>query len=273
MAYITMAVVSLVLISPGRADSELVASRPSRSHTHDCGPSEEVARRFGVRCSWVQPELQVGTSTPTSTLESDLPTQLEAPGSRSKSGTAASASEDSNHGAPLAPGRATARGTPPQCCCTVLEATVTVRSGPGVPDSDSEDSELESVGAVPADRTVSATAASESLAARLRGPQQRRLAVRGGGRRPYLPPGFEYCLPHFVIAGAQKAGTTALFGHFLLRPDFAPPLRKETHYFDSQYSQSEMRRAGDPVPYLALMGPRKEGMVSLNLSSTSRTSS
>jgi hypothetical protein len=266
MAYIMMAVVSLVLISPGRADSELVASRPSRSHTHDCGPSEEVARRFGVRCSWVQPELQVGTSTPTSTLESDLPTQLEAPGSRSKSGTAASASEDSNHGDRLASDRpgATAHGTPPQCCCTVLEATV--RSWPGVP-GDSEDSDTESVGAVPADRTVSATAASESLAARLRGPQleQRRLAVRGGGRRPYLPPGSEYCLPHFVIAGAQKAGTTALFGHFLLRPDFAPPLRKETHYFDSQYSQSEMRRAGDPVPYLALMGPRKEGMVSLNL--------
>ena len=257
MADIMMAVVLLVLISPGRADSELVASRPSRSHTQGCGPSEEIARRFGVRCSWVQ--LGTSESTPTSTLESDLPAQLEAPGSRSKSGTAAS--EDSDHGD--RPG-ATARGTPPQCCCTVLEATV--RSGPGVPDS--EDSDSESVGAVHADRTGAAAAASESLEARLpvRGAQQRRLAVRGGGRRPYLPPGSEYCLPHFVIAGAQKAGTTALFGHFLLRPDFAPPLRKETHYFDSQYSQSVMGRAGDPVPYLALMGPRKEGMVSLNLS-------
>ena len=39
------------------------------------------------------------------------------------------------------------------------------------------------------------------------------------------------CLPHAIIVGAQKAGTTALFGHMLLRPDFERPKRKEVQYF------------------------------------------
>ena len=39
------------------------------------------------------------------------------------------------------------------------------------------------------------------------------------------------CLPHAIIVGAQKAGTTALFGHLLLRRDFERPKRKEVQYF------------------------------------------
>ena len=35
------------------------------------------------------------------------------------------------------------------------------------------------------------------------------------------------CFPHAIIVGAQKGGTTALFTHFLLRPDFEAPRAKE----------------------------------------------
>ena len=69
------------------------------------------------------------------------------------------------------------------------------------------------------------------------------------------------CLPHAIIIGAQKAGTTALFGHFLLRPDFVPPDRKETHYFDGQYKETKGGRDGDPTPYLHLMKLHHAGMV------------
>jgi hypothetical protein len=44
-------------------------------------------------------------------------------------------------------------------------------------------------------------------------------------------PRIKKCLPHAIIVGAQKAGTTALFGHMLLRPDFERPKRKEVQYF------------------------------------------
>ncbi len=39
------------------------------------------------------------------------------------------------------------------------------------------------------------------------------------------------CLPHAIIVGAQKAGTTALFAHLFLRRDFERPFRKELAYF------------------------------------------
>jgi hypothetical protein len=35
------------------------------------------------------------------------------------------------------------------------------------------------------------------------------------------------CFPHAIIVGAQKGGTTALFAHFLMRPDFEAPAAKE----------------------------------------------
>ncbi|RYE82304.1 MAG: hypothetical protein EOO65_05675 [Methanosarcinales archaeon] len=39
------------------------------------------------------------------------------------------------------------------------------------------------------------------------------------------------CLPAFVIVGAQKASTTALFAQLMSSPHVVPPLVKETHYF------------------------------------------
>lgn len=40
------------------------------------------------------------------------------------------------------------------------------------------------------------------------------------------------CLPTFIVIGAQKSGSTALFGHFLAHPQFRPPRRKELHFLE-----------------------------------------
>ena len=45
----------------------------------------------------------------------------------------------------------------------------------------------------------------------------RRLWASGGAR----------CFPHAIVVGAQKGGTTALFAHFMMRPDFEAPEGKE----------------------------------------------
>ena len=46
------------------------------------------------------------------------------------------------------------------------------------------------------------------------------------------PIGRLHCLPHVVVVGAQKAGTTALFSYLLARPDFARPVLKELQHFN-----------------------------------------
>jgi len=46
-------------------------------------------------------------------------------------------------------------------------------------------------------------------------------------------------LPSFLIIGAQKSGTTSLFEYLSEHPRVAPPLRKEVHYFDSNFSRGE----------------------------------
>jgi hypothetical protein len=46
-------------------------------------------------------------------------------------------------------------------------------------------------------------------------------------------------LPTFVIAGAQKAGTTSLFGYLRDHPQSAPSLTKEVHYFDRRFRCGE----------------------------------
>lgn len=48
---------------------------------------------------------------------------------------------------------------------------------------------------------------------------------------------FFTCLPSLVIAGVQKAGTTALFGYLLHHPSFLNAARKEVHYFDKVFGQ------------------------------------
>lgn len=46
-------------------------------------------------------------------------------------------------------------------------------------------------------------------------------------------------LPQFIIAGAQKAGTTSLFGYLRGHPQCAPSLTKEVHYFDKNFSRGD----------------------------------
>jgi hypothetical protein len=46
-------------------------------------------------------------------------------------------------------------------------------------------------------------------------------------------------LPRFIIAGAQKAGTTSLFGYLAEHPQCAASLTKEVHYFDEAFHRGE----------------------------------
>eukprot|EP00911_Craspedida_sp_UC1_P002408 UC1_evm1s1798 len=41
-----------------------------------------------------------------------------------------------------------------------------------------------------------------------------------------------FCLPTFIVIGAQKSGTTALLGYLLHHPNFRSPSKKEGHFFD-----------------------------------------
>ena len=43
------------------------------------------------------------------------------------------------------------------------------------------------------------------------------------------------CLPDFIIAGAQKSGTTSLWAYLCEHPDVAPPLNKEMSFFDINF--------------------------------------
>jgi len=46
----------------------------------------------------------------------------------------------------------------------------------------------------------------------------------------------QYCKkPDFLIIGAQKAGTTALFNYLSKHPDIGLPIKKEIHFFDLNY--------------------------------------
>jgi hypothetical protein len=46
-------------------------------------------------------------------------------------------------------------------------------------------------------------------------------------------------LPHFVIVGAQRAGTSSLYSWLCEQPSVMPALRKEIHYFDVNYHKGE----------------------------------
>ncbi len=46
-------------------------------------------------------------------------------------------------------------------------------------------------------------------------------------------------LPSFIIAGAQKAGTTSLFGYLRGHPQCSASLTKEVHYFDRNFFRGE----------------------------------
>jgi len=42
-------------------------------------------------------------------------------------------------------------------------------------------------------------------------------------------------LPHFIIIGAQRSGTTSLFTYLRNHPHIVPPVTKEVHYFDLHF--------------------------------------
>ncbi|MCB9726333.1 MAG: sulfotransferase, partial [Spirochaetaceae bacterium] len=44
-------------------------------------------------------------------------------------------------------------------------------------------------------------------------------------------------LPTFIIAGAQKGGTSSLFAHMVQHPHIVSPRTKEIHYFDLAYAR------------------------------------
>jgi hypothetical protein len=51
------------------------------------------------------------------------------------------------------------------------------------------------------------------------------------------------CMPTFAVIGAQKSGSTALFGYFLMHPQFTPPKKKECHFFDKALRVDKPRPA------------------------------
>lgn len=44
-------------------------------------------------------------------------------------------------------------------------------------------------------------------------------------------------LPHFIIVGAQKAGTSSLYAYLRQHPQIAPAVTKEVHFFDIQFAR------------------------------------
>lgn len=64
-------------------------------------------------------------------------------------------------------------------------------------------------------------------------------------------------LPDFVIVGAQKAGTSSLYGQLAAHPSVVPALRKEVHFFDRRPARLARYRAWFPTrATLALVAER-----------------
>jgi hypothetical protein len=62
-------------------------------------------------------------------------------------------------------------------------------------------------------------------------------------------------LPDFLILGAQKAGTTALYAYLRWHPQITGPSFKEVSFFDRHYAQGERwYRAHMPVRHSGLVG-------------------
>ena len=45
-------------------------------------------------------------------------------------------------------------------------------------------------------------------------------------------------VPDFIIIGAQKAGTTALYSYLIQHPTVLPALKKEVHFFDNHFRRT-----------------------------------
>ena len=86
-------------------------------------------------------------------------------------------------------------------------------------------------------------------------PEPLRRVLRTAYRRYGLATAGARPLPDFLILGAQKAGTTALYAYLRWHPDVTGPSFKEVSYFDRHYAQSERwYRAHLPLRPQGLVG-------------------
>jgi hypothetical protein len=86
-------------------------------------------------------------------------------------------------------------------------------------------------------------------------PEPARKVLRGAYRAYGIATSAARPLPDFLILGAQKAGTTALYAYLRWHPDITGPSFKEVSYFDRHYAQGERwYRAHLPLRPQGLVG-------------------
>ena len=86
-------------------------------------------------------------------------------------------------------------------------------------------------------------------------PQPARKVLRGGYRAYGSATAGLRPLPDFLILGAQKAGTTALYAYLRWHPEITGPSFKEVSFFDRHYAKGERwYRAHMPVRRRSLVG-------------------
>jgi hypothetical protein len=86
-------------------------------------------------------------------------------------------------------------------------------------------------------------------------PEPARKVLRGAFRTYGRTTASARPLPNFLILGAQKAGTTALYAYLRWHPDITGPSFKEVSFFDRHYAKGERwYRAHMPLRRRALVG-------------------
>ena len=86
-------------------------------------------------------------------------------------------------------------------------------------------------------------------------PEPARKVLRGGYRAYGSATAGLRPLPDFLILGAQKAGTTALYAYLRWHPEITGPSFKEVSFFDRHYAKGERwYRAHMPVRRRSLVG-------------------
>jgi hypothetical protein len=91
-------------------------------------------------------------------------------------------------------------------------------------------------------------------------PEPARKALRGGYRAYGRATAGLRPLPDFLILGAQKAGTTALYAYLRWHPEITGPSFKEVSFFDRHYAHGERwYRAHMPARRRSLVGEASPG--------------
>ena len=86
-------------------------------------------------------------------------------------------------------------------------------------------------------------------------PEPARKVLRGGYRAYGRATAGLRPLPDFLILGAQKAGTTALYAYLRWHPEITGPSFKEVSFFDRHYARGERwYRAHLPAPRRGIVG-------------------